>query len=187
MTWCKPNETMYTLFGLHNGGWQRIRQFCFAEPPQNAAPPRVTAAMVLRAFRQVPLPESRSIAQPAGKTLVNFETIFHADAESFTRTVTLLGQRVQLDIRPSRFHWVFGDGASEDTATAGAPYPSKEIVHKYLDAHVTVEHHLEVTWAARYSVNGGPWRDVPGTVTRTGPATALRIAEATPALSGEGH
>ncbi|HET9500026.1 MAG TPA: hypothetical protein VFO98_07180 [Marmoricola sp.] len=143
--------------------------------------------MVLRAFRQVPLPASRSIAQPDTKTLVNFETIFHALAAPFTRTLTLLGQRVQLDIRPSSFHWVFGDGHSLDTTGPGAAYPSKEIVHKYLDAAVTVRHHLAITWTARFSVNGGPWQDVPGSVTRTGPDTALRIVEATPALSGAGH
>jgi hypothetical protein len=143
--------------------------------------------MVLEAIRRIGLPAVEAKTQPADKTLVNFETIFYAEAEPFTRTLTLLGQQVDLDITPSTFHWVFGDGASEDTHTAGAPYPAKEIVHKYLDAHVTVRHHLEITWTARYRVNGGAWQDVPGTVTRAGPESVLRIAEATPALSGAGH
>jgi hypothetical protein len=143
--------------------------------------------MVLRAFERIPLPTSRSITQPDTKTLVNFETIFYTEAGPFTRTLTLLGQQVDLDITPSTFHWVFGDGASEDTQTAGAPYPAKEIVHRYLDAHVTVRHHLEITWSARYRMNGGAWQDVPGTVTRSGTETALRVSEATPALSGQGH
>lgn len=178
---------MYTLFGLHDGAWERIRRGCFAQPPENAEAPTITPAMVQRAFERIPLPTARSIAQPDGKTLVNFDTIFHAEAEPFTETVTLLGQRVELDITPSAFVWEFGDGASVETTTPGAPYPAKEIVHRYADAHVTVSHRLTITWTARFRVNGGAWRDVPGSVTMPGPATDLRVAEATPVLSGDGH
>ncbi len=158
-------------------------------PPvaQAAAPPQVTEAMILRAFRRVPLPAPRSHSQPATKTLVNFATIFYTDAAPLTRTVTLLGQRVRLEIRPSRFEWVHGDGTTETTATPGAPYPSTEVVHRYAEAHTTVQHRVVVTWSAEYSLNGGPLRPVVGTVTTAGPATPLRVAEASPALSGAGH
>lgn len=149
--------------------------------------PVLTPALVLRAFRRVPLPRLASIAQPGNKTLVNFDTIFHTQARPFTRTVTLLGQRVRLEITPSSYDWTWGDGTSMRTTTPGAAYPSREVVHRYQRAHVTVEHQVRVTWSAQYAVNGGPVQPVPGTVTLTGPATALRIAEATPALSGAGH
>ena len=79
-----------------------------------------------------------------------------------------------------------GDGSKDTTATAGAPYPAKDVVYRYQDAHRTVEHRVMVTWSAQWSLNGGPLQPVNGTVA-TGPATALRIAEASPALSGEGH
>ena len=154
-----------------------------AAPP----PPQVTEAMVLTAFRRIPLPGLRSISQPAGKTLINFDTIFHTQAQPLSRTVTLLGQQVRLAIQPARFTWVHGDGTSDTTTTPGAAYPSKEVVHRYQHAHTTVEHHVVVTWTAQWSLNGGPLRPVTGTVTTTGPDTALRVAEASPALSGEGH
>ncbi len=149
--------------------------------------PQVTEAMILAAFRRIPLPSLRSQSQPANKTLINFDTIFFTEAEPLTRQVTLLGQSVRLEIRPSRFEWVHGDGTTRTTATAGAPYPAKEVVHRYADAHRTVAHRVAVTWSAEYSLNGGPLQPVNGTVTTSGPATPLRIAEASPALSGHGH
>ena len=158
-------------------------------PPSvaEAAPPQVTEGMVLQAFRRIPLPALRSHSQPANKTLINFDTIFFTDAQPLTRTVTLLGQRVRLEIKPSKFEWVHGDGTEDTTSTPGAPYPAKDVVYRYQDAHRTVEHRVVVTWSAEWSLNGGPLRPVNGTVTTTGPATPLRIAEASPALSGSGH
>ena len=143
--------------------------------------------MVLAAFRRIPLPHLQSHSQPANKTLINFDTIFFTDAQPLTRNLTLLGQRVRLEIRPSRFEWVHGDGTTATTATPGAPYPAKDVVYRYSDAHRTVDHRVVVTWSARWSLNGGALQPVNGTVTTTGPATPLRIAEASPALSGEGH
>ena len=143
--------------------------------------------MVLAAFRRIPLPSLRSHSQPADKTLINFDTIFFTDAEPLTRTVTLLGQQVRLEIRPSRFEWVHGDGTTDTTATPGSPYPAKDVVYRYADAHRTVQHSVVVTWSAEWSLNGGPLQPVNGTVTTSGPATPLRIAEASPALSGSGH
>jgi hypothetical protein len=143
--------------------------------------------MVLEAFRKIPLPAPATVVQPADKTLVNLETIFHTDAGSFDRTVTLLGQQVRLAIRPSSFRWVFGDGSSATTTTPGAAYPSKLVVHRYQHAHTTVATHVVITWSADYSVDGGPTQPVPGTAETTGPDTTLRIAEAVPALSGAGH
>ena len=91
--------------------------------------------MVLAAFRRIPLPSLRSHSQPANKTLINFDTIFFTDAEPLTRNLTLLGQRVRLEIRPSRFEWVHGDGTTATTATPGSPYPAKDVVYRYQDAH----------------------------------------------------
>ena len=143
--------------------------------------------MILRAFRRIPLPELRSQTQPDDKTLINFDTIFFTRAEPLTRQLTLLGQQVRLEITPSRFEWMHGDGTTATTTTPGAPYPAKDIVHRYSDSHRTVAHRVVMTWSAEYSLNGGALQPVDGTVTTTGPATPLRVAEASPALSGNGH
>lgn len=188
---CPPGQQIYRLWQVAPPPPTPLRLVCSGDGPPavtaTAAPPQVTAGMVLNAFRRIPLPSLRSHSQPANKTLINFDTIFFTNAQALTRTVTLLGQSVRLEIRPSRFEWVHGDGTTETTATPGAPYPNKEIVYRYADAHRTVAHRVVVTWSAEYSLNGGPLQPVNGTVTTTGPSTPLRIAEASPALSGSGH
>jgi hypothetical protein len=183
--WCPAGEMAYRLLGLRDGTWYPLGIRCSAEPPDAAA--TVTPAMVARAFQRIPLPALRAITQPADKTLINFDTIFRVEATPLHRTLNLLGQRVELAITPSTFRWVHGDGTTAVTDTPGAAYPAKEVVYRYQQAHVTVMHHVEIVWTARWSLNGGPFQDVDGTVTTIGPDTALRIAEATPALSGDGH
>ena len=159
-----------------------------APTPQPAAPaaaPALTAGRVLQAFQRIPLPHLRSVTQPDEKTLVNFDTIFYVDADQFQRTLTLLGRRVTLAITPNTFTWHHGDGTSSVTGDPGAPYPSKDVVYRYQKAHRTVAHSVTIVWTARYRVGNGPWQDVPGSVSTTGPTTDLRIAEATPVLTGQ--
>ena len=140
---------------------------------------------MLQAFQRIPLPHLRSVTQPDEKTLVNFDTIFYVDADQFQRTLTLLGRRVTLAITPSTFTWHHGDGTSSVTGDPGAPYPSKDVVYRYQKAHRTVAHSVTIVWTARYRVGNGPWQDVPGSVSTTGPTTDLRIAEATPVLTSQ--
>ena len=138
------------------------------------------------AFRRIPLPASRSVSQPGNKTLVNFDTIFYTQAQGFRRDIALLGRRITLDITPAQYTWHFGDGTSMTTDQPGAPYPDKSIVHRYPKAHLTVAHHVTVIWGARFRVDGGPWREpCPARPPPTGRLTDLRIAEATPVLTGD--
>lgn len=183
---CGPKETPARLWGLHGITWHPQGIRCLGgKPPLATAPPQVTPGMVLKAFRQIPLPAPRAHTQPATKTLINFDTIFYTDAPAFDRTLTLLGQRVTLAIKPTTFRWHHGDGTTSTTTTAGAAYPSKDIVYRYQHAHTTVAQYVEIVWGAHYRVGNGAWQPVNGTVTTQGPATPLRIAEATPALSGQ--
>jgi hypothetical protein len=179
---------LYQRFGRlrSTGAWERFRQFCRNDDAEEATPV-VTPALVARAFQRIPLPALRAITQPADKTLVNFDTIFRVDATPLHRTLTLLGQRVELAITPSTYRWVHGDGTVDVTHTPGAAYPAKDVVHRYQQAEVTVRQHVEIVWTARWRLNGGAYQDVDGTVTTVGPATPLRVAEATPVLSGQGH
>jgi hypothetical protein len=161
---------------------------CAPPPPPPAAPapaPALTAGRVLQAFQRIPLPHLRSVTQPDERTLVNFDTIFYVDADPFQRTLTLLGRRVTLAITPSTFTWHHGDGTTSVTGEPGAPYPSKDVIYRYQKAHRTVAHSVTIVWTARYRVGNGPWQDVPGSVSTTGPTTDLRIAEATPVLTSQ--
>jgi hypothetical protein len=142
--------------------------------------------MVLSALERVGLPALTTHVQPEGKTLVNFDTIFYTDPQSVTLDLTLLRQAVEVEASPTSYRWVFGDGSEVQTTTPGAPYPSKEIVHRYQAADTTVSAHVETTYSARFRVNGGGWQDIDGTVTSIGPATELRIVEGTPLITSTG-
>jgi len=175
---CEVDEVPWHRIGNQFGEWVVVASEC------RSTSPTITPASVATAFRRIPLPELDSITQPAAKTLVNFDTIFYVEAETLDRSIRLLGQDVDLTITPSRFRWTFGDGTDQVTTTPGHAYPAKTVTHRYQRAHVTVEHQVQVTWTATWRVNNGPWQDVPGSVTITGPSTPLRIAEAVPLLTG---
>jgi len=177
---CSPDQVPSRRYGLRNGEWFPLQTACRG----GTNSPTITPAAVATAFQRIPLPELHSITQPAAKTLVNFDTIFYVEAETLDRGIRLLGQDVDLTITPSRFRWTFGDGTDQVTTTPGRAYPAKTVTHRYQRAHVTVEHQVQVTWTATWRVNNGPWQDVPGSVTITGPSTPLRIAEAVPLLTG---
>ncbi len=184
-----PTERVWNLWGERvppATGWELLYTQCFGRPPTTADAPRptVTPGRVLTAIRQIGLPALEAKTQPAGKTLVNFETIFYAEPQPFTRTITLLGQSVDVEATPATYTWHHGDGTTASTETPGARYPAKDVVHEYTDAHTTVSPSVDVTYTARFRVNGGAWQDIPETVTITGPGGSLRIAEATAVLSG---
>ncbi len=148
--------------------------------------PTVTPGLVMAAFRRLPLPAAEMVVQPpGGRTLVNFETNFYTERDGFTRTVNLLGRRVDLQIWPASFGWRFGDGETRQTESPGAAYPDLEITHRYLQTG-RVAPSLDTTYAAEFRVDGGPWRDVAGTVTIPGQAEGLQVVEARPVLVGTG-
>lgn len=180
---CPDGQSQYGLYGLKDGHWIALGSACRSD---DATTPTITPALVATAFQRVPLPHLRPIAQPRAKTLVNFDTIFHVEAEPLDRNLTLLGQSVELAITPATFDWSWGDGTTSTTDSPGAAYPSRAVTHRYLDADTTVAATVTVTWTARWRVNGGAWADVPGSVRTTGPAATLRVVEAVPNLAGPG-
>ena len=150
-----------------------------------AALPQVTPGLVLAALRRIGLPESElDIQPPNGRTLVNFDTNFYTRNGQFTRSVTLLGRHVELRIWPARYGWRFGDGATRWTTSPGSAYPDLEITHRYLRKG-RVSPSVDTTYAAQFRVDGGPWRDVDGTVTIPGTPEALQVVTARPVLVGD--
>ena len=183
-TCANPDERRFQLWAmLPNGAWNIIGNQCWGDAPPDRRLPQVTPAMVLSEIRRVGLPTLTTQIQPEGKTLVNFDTIFFTDPQPVNLDLTILGQAVQVEASPSSYRWVFGDGSSMTTESPGAPYPSKEVVHRYADADVTVRPHVETVYTARFRVNAGGWQEISETVTTVGPGTDLRVVEGTPLLS----
>ena len=170
--------------------WAPVESRCLGTnetPPGTTREPQVTPGLVLTELRRIGLPSLQARTQPRDKTLVNFATIFYAEPQTFTRTLTLLGQSVDVEATPTSFTWHYGDGSSATTSTPGAPYPAKDVTHSYTDAHITVQPSVDVTYSARFRVGNGAWQTIPDTVTIAGPAGVLRVSEATAVLSGEYH
>jgi len=187
---CGDDGLLFNVWAHHpTGTTEIVGQYC-QQKGEPSPVQTVTADAVLRAFERVPLPDSEVVIQPpGGKTLVNLDTVFSTRAEGFTRTVGLLGHRVDLDITPSEFRWVNGDGTVQVTDWAGRPWregtPLADLItHRYDDAVHGLRPRVDTTWSARYRVDGGAWRDVPGTVTITGAAYDLAVLSAGPALVG---
>ncbi|WP_433015458.1 PKD domain-containing protein [Kribbella sp. CA-294648] len=142
---------------------------------------------VLAESKNVAFPKLRVKVQPAGRTLINLETIVYTDESKIsTATVTLLGFPVLVEATPTSYTWNFGDGTSMNTTTPGRPYPAKDITHKYMKkggVHLTLTTH----YVARFNVAGTGWQYIAGTVPITGPATALQVREAVPVLVEPGR
>jgi hypothetical protein len=155
--------------------------FCDILPTDDV---EITPGMVAAALARVPVPASKIEVQPAnGRTLVNFDTNFFTGTRAFDVPLTLLGQRVELHIVPSEFGWRFGDGEFLATADPGAPYPDLDVIHRYLTKG-KVAPSVDTTYTAEFRVNGGRWRDVPGSVTIVGAPVDLQVLTATPTLVG---
>lgn len=164
-------------------GMDGVVDACAALPP-GATPPQVTAAMVLSAMRRTAPPQSvLQVQPPNGRTLVNFETNFFTVQPEFTRTMSMLGQQVQLQIWPSQFVWRFGDGESLQTASPGAKYPHLDVTHNYVSKG-RYQPRVDTVYAAQFRVGGGAWQPVNGTVTVAGAAVPLQAVEARPKLVG---
>jgi hypothetical protein len=182
---CSRPKAYLELWGHTTNGqvWISIRKEC-VDPTKIGDAPAITPALVQHELERVGLPALTVHTNPAGKTLVNLATVFYTDPTTVTKTLTLLGQSVLVEATPARYTWHFGDARTSSTDSPGAPYPAFDLTHRYAQARVTVHPRVDTTYTARFRVNGGAWQDVDGTVTMAGPATDLRVAEATPVLSG---
>jgi hypothetical protein len=186
-TCANPRELRWTLWGRRldpPGDWVVLSTSCIGDTPPGAEPV-VTDGLVLQAVRRLGLPRLTVHVQPEQATLVNLETIFYTDPPEWTRTVQLLGYSVDVEATVDSYSWTFGDGATMSTSGPGAPYPSKDIVHAYADAHVTVSPRVDVEYAIRYRVDDGEWRTVAETVPASGYPVSLEIREATALLVGD--
>lgn len=170
---------------LETGETEDLGAMCLA--PEEAGQQRIviTPAMVRREFERLDWPASELQLQPPdGQTLINFDTNFFTDNTTpTTRTVTLLGQQVEIEATPSEYTWDFGDGASQTTSSPGAAYPDLDVTHEYA-SEGRVSPSVATTYQGRYRINGGGWQQIPGTLTLQGEPEALRVRSASPRLVG---
>lgn len=182
---CGTNGDEYWVWE-HAPGGSRIVGITCVEAGEAAPAEVLTPGRISEAFKRIPVPTPQVGVNPVGgRTLVNFDTIFHTQAESFTTTVTLLRRQVTFDITPSEFTWRTGQGdftTTEPGREYRASLPmSAYVTYRYLRAG-RVDLGLDTTWTARWRVGSGPWQPVNGTVTTSSPSVPLEVVTARPQL-----
>jgi hypothetical protein len=148
----------------------------------------LTPGAVEHAFQRLTWPASPLVVQPPdGRTLVNFDTNFYTtNADPSTQTVTLIGQRVTIEATPTQYAWHFASGSSDGdriTTDPGASYPDLRVTYRYLRVGA-VRPSVDTTYAGRYRVGNGAWRQIPDTLTVAGTPVNLQVVSATPHLVG---
>lgn len=113
--------------------------------------------------------------QPEGKSLVNKPMIVAVDSPRNVQFdgLRLQGSNVRIRAHVKEYEWAWGDGTPTTTTTdRGKRYDGGTcevddcagyVNHTYASSGkyaIT----LTIRWTAQYSVDGGPWRDVPGEV-----------------------
>jgi len=171
--------------GVPAGPWQFERIEC-RDPttPDNEQVRTLTPADVLSAVRRVGLPVGE-VETPA-YTLVNLETTFFTEPQHLDRTLEIIGFTVRVQAEPVGYTWHWGDGTTTETDTPGRRYPSTDITHTYVHATDDGDRlalSVDVTYAARYSVDGATWIDIPETITIDGPTTSIPIKQASSVLT----
>ena len=132
-------------------------------------------------FDTFPITAATPHQERAPHTLKNYNTNFWADPnpQEFTRTIN--GQNVVLRATPVSYTFTYGDGS----VLGPIPYPGYQLgadvwdqptdtSHQYAepgDYHFT----LTTTYRGEYSVEGGPWQVIDGTVSRTSDPQLVRV------------
>jgi hypothetical protein len=166
-----------------DGSWSISNVECWDPDEAGAVRRTLTWQDVLSAIRRVGVPAGE-VEAPA-YTLVNLDTTFYTEPHDVQRTLSIIGYTVDVDVVSDAYAWHWGDSATTTTSTPGAPYPSTDVTHTYRratrgDAPMVLS--VDVTYQARYRVDGGDWIDIPETITVDGPATAMPIKQASPVL-----
>ena len=162
------------------GDWYQVTDpttICLGPGAPGVPKPVVNAAQIERDFKRLVVLQGLARVQPAGTTLVNFDTAFYTEAGAYDLPpITILGSRVQVRATPVSYDWFFGDGAQAPNAGPGAR-GTTQVSHRYLGTG-PVGPYVVITWAGSYTVDGGAAQQVVGTAQTTGPPTALRVAQA---------
>lgn len=128
------------------------------------------------------LPTANIYWQPQSGILIREPMIFWTDSpRSFNKSLLLLDVKIDLDLS-AKYSWSWGDGSTLETDLIGAPFPSLEITHTYLNSGVK-KVGLTINWSGRYRLDGGVWLQIPGVIT-TNQSTQIQIMRARTVFTG---
>jgi len=128
-------------------------------------------------------------AAPPAVTLAQFPNIFWSDVKTYEEPTGITVADVRLKFLPVKYVWNFGDGKSMTTTDPGKPYDpalaktTQDAEKNYKNIHRygmtgTFNVTLTVVFNGQYSVNGGDWIDIAGSVQATSPSRPLTVYQA---------
>ncbi len=91
--------------------------------------------------------------------------------------MTLLGQRVRIRPTLEHFTYLYGDGQTLRTTSAGGGYPDGDVTHTYVKKGTRTVR-IDATYGGEFSLDGSEWTPIAGTVTIPGPTQQLAVLTA---------
>lgn len=141
----------------------------------------VQVTLSVEDFDTFPVVPAQAHQERAPHTLKNYNTNFWADPnpQEFTRTVA--GQEVTLRAIPVSYTFTYGDGSTLGPVS----YPGSQLGEDVWDQPTDTSHKyaepgdyqftVSTSYRGEYSVNGGPWQVIDGTVERTTDPQLVRV------------
>jgi len=132
-------------------------------PEYEEAPP-VVITVSQSDFARMPVKPLQAHAGPDDGWLpVNMVNVLHAESEPQILSVELLDTPVAIRATPVSYYWDLGDGNTITTTNPGKPYPS-EVVSATYTQEGWYDITLTTTFSGQFSVTGGEWQDIDGTI-----------------------
>ena len=185
---------LYEIYARPQGStepWRYLGSTCFADQVPGATP-TVSLAQIINAFHLTPWATATISTQPEGNTTlvglptyarITWSTTGYQPGEIDTLDpATMLGLTVQIRPRVDHYTYVFGDGTTfGPTRSDGGVWPTGDVTHSY-PTPGAYQARVDTTFTGDFRINGGPWTQIPDTVTVTGPTTTIPVHAAKPVL-----
>ena len=176
-----------------SGAWQYVGSTCFADQVPGASP-TLSMGRIIDAFHLTPWATATVVTQPEGNTtLVNLPVYariswsvqgYQPGEVDTLDPASMFGLTVQIRPKVDHYTYVWGDGTTTGPSRSdGGVWPTGDITHSY-PSPGTYQARVDTTFTGDFRINGGPWTQIPDTVTITGPTTTITVHAAKAVLVG---
>ncbi|PZS10810.1 MAG: hypothetical protein DLM55_03195 [Acidimicrobiales bacterium] len=146
-------------------------------------------SLAIKEFYSTQVKISSPTIAPETTTFANFPNIYWSDVKTYEQATGIKTANVRLKFIPVSYRWNFGDGKSMTTSDPGKLWNpelttimsdiEKNYAHTHRYANTgTFDTTLTVIFNGQYSVAGGPWADIAGSIQATSPPHPLLVREA---------
>ncbi|MGI8647973.1 MAG: hypothetical protein ACR2JX_07095 [Mycobacteriales bacterium] len=145
--------------------------------------------LAVQEFYRAPVKVSAPAVSPSAATFAHFPNIFWSDVKTYEQPTGITVAKVAIKFIPVKYVWDFGDTETMTTTEPGKPYDPalidrlEDIEKNYATTHRYRKTglfgiKLTVTFNGQYSVNGGNWQPIAGSLQSTSPAHDLTVKQA---------